>query len=99
MKVALDGAVVEPGDGKPAIGGEALADLARAYVTANNVVERLGNWMDIEALRAIANGLTLNLDTLAEAEVSAAALKAALHNAEVSAEHDAMARRASMSIQ
>jgi DNA gyrase subunit B len=45
--------------------------------------------MDIEALRAIANGLTLNLDTLADAEASAAALKAALHNAEVTAEHDA----------
>ena len=53
------------------------------------MVERLGNWMDIEALRAIANGLTLNLDTLEEAEKSAAALKAALHNAEVTAEFDA----------
>ncbi len=89
MKVALDGAVVEPGQGKPAIGGEALAELAKAYVTARSVVDRLSNWMDVEALRAIANGLTLNLDTLADAEASAAALKAALHNAEVSAEHDA----------
>jgi len=89
MRVALDGAVVEPGQGKPAITGEALQELARAYVTANNVVERLGNWMDIEALRAIANGLTLNLDTLADAETSANALKAALHNAEVTAEFDA----------
>ncbi|KGM40397.1 DNA gyrase subunit B [Aquabacterium sp. NJ1] len=89
MKVALDGAVVEPGQGKPAISGEALTELARAYVTANSVVERLGNWMDIEALRAIANGLTLNLDTLGDAETSAAALKAALHNAEVTAEFDA----------
>ncbi|MBT9611000.1 MAG: DNA gyrase subunit B, partial [Aquabacterium sp.] len=89
MKVALDGAVVEPGQGKPAITGEALQELARAYVTANGVVERLGNWMDIEALRAIANGLTLNLDTPEAAEASAAALKAALHNAEVTAELDA----------
>jgi len=89
MKVALDGASVEPGDGKPAISGEALQDLAKAYVTANSVVERLGNWMDIEALRAIANGLVLNLDTLADAETSAAALKGALVNAEVTAEFDA----------
>ena len=88
-KVALDGAVVEPGQGKPAITGEALKELADAYVTANSVVERLGNWMDIEALRVIANGLTLNLDTLEDAEKSAAALKAALHNAEVTAEFDA----------
>ncbi len=89
MKVALDGAVVEPGQGKPAISGEALQSLATAYVKANNVVERLGNWMDIEALRAIANGLTLNLDSLEEAEKSAVALKTALHNAEVTAEFDA----------
>ncbi|HYR26217.1 MAG TPA: toprim domain-containing protein, partial [Aquabacterium sp.] len=88
MKVALDGAVVEPGQGKPAIAGEALQDLARAYVSAHSVVERLGNWMDIEALRAIANGLTLNLDSPEAAEASAAALKAALHNAEVTAELD-----------
>jgi DNA gyrase subunit B len=89
MKVALDGALVDPGQGKPAISGEPLQELAAAYVTANSVVERLGNWMDIEALRAIANGLTLNLDTLEDAEKSAAALKAALHNAEVTAEFDA----------
>ncbi|HIV72321.1 MAG TPA: DNA topoisomerase (ATP-hydrolyzing) subunit B [Candidatus Aquabacterium excrementipullorum] len=92
MKVALEGAVVEPegsGEGKPAIAGDALVDLANAYVTANAVVERLGNWMDIEALRAIANGLTLNLDTLEAAEASAVALKAALKTAEVTAEFDA----------
>ncbi|RRS03745.1 DNA topoisomerase (ATP-hydrolyzing) subunit B [Aquabacterium soli] len=91
MKVALDGAVVEPegsGGGKPAIAGDALVDLARAYVTANAVTERLGNWMDIEALRAIANGLTLNLDTLEAAEQSATALQGALQNAVVTAEFD-----------
>ena len=91
MKVALEGAVVEPegsGEGKPAIAGDALVDLASAYVTANAVVERLGNWMDIEALRAIANGLTLNLDTLEAAEASAAALQGALKAAQVTAEFD-----------
>ncbi|CAN6484375.1 unnamed protein product [Victoria cruziana] len=58
-RVALDGAVVEPGQGKPAIAGEQLSELAAAYVKANN------------------------------AEKSATALKAALHNAEVTAEFDA----------
>jgi DNA gyrase subunit B len=88
MKVALEGAVVEPGAGKPAIAGEQLVAFAKDYVTANAVVERLSNWMDIEALRAMANGLTLNLDTPEAAQASAAALKAALHNAEVTAEVD-----------
>jgi DNA gyrase subunit B len=36
----------------------------------------------------MANGLELNLDTLDAAEASAAALKAALHEAEVTAEYD-----------
>ena len=89
MKVALDGATVEPGEGKPALTGEALVGLASDYVTANAVIDRLGNWMDVEALRAIANGLTLALDTAATAEVSAVALKSALHDADVSAEFDA----------
>ena len=45
--------------------------------------------MDAEALRAIANGLALDLDTLEAAEASARALQAALRDAEVAAEFDA----------
>ena len=49
---------------------------------------RLSGDLDIEALRAIANGLTLNLDTLEAAEASAAALQGALKTAQVTAEFD-----------
>jgi len=45
--------------------------------------------MDLDALRAIANGLTLDLDSAATAEAGAVALQAALIDAEVSAEFDA----------
>jgi len=89
LKVALDGASVEPGAGKPAISGSALEELARQYLVANSVSERLSNWMDVEALRAIADGLKLDLDSAAEAEASALALQQALHDAEVAAEFDA----------
>ena len=89
LKVALEDASVDPGDGRPTIAGSALEELARRYIVASNVIERVANWMDVEALRAIADGLTLNLDTLADAEGSAAALKAALHDADVAAEFDA----------
>jgi DNA gyrase subunit B len=89
MKVALDGAQVLPGGDKPAIAGSALEELARQYVLAENVIARLANWMDIEALKAMADGLTLDLDSAASAEASAAALQAALHDAEVAAEYDA----------
>ncbi|WP_423221919.1 DNA topoisomerase (ATP-hydrolyzing) subunit B [Ideonella margarita] len=88
LKVALDSAIIEPGAGKPALQGDALNELARAYVLATNVINRLSNWMDVEALRAISDGLVLNLDDLAQAETSAAALKAMLHDAEVDAVFD-----------
>ncbi len=88
LRVALDGASVEPGGDKPAIAGPALEELARQYLLANNVVQRLSNWMDIEGLRAIADGLVLDLDNAPAAEASAVALSAALHDAEVTAEFD-----------
>ena len=88
LKVALDGARVNPGNGQPEIAGDTLAELARAYLLANSVVNRLSAWMDVEGLRGIADGLVLNLDSPAAAEASAAALQAALHDAEVTAETD-----------
>ncbi|MBE7419767.1 MAG: DNA topoisomerase (ATP-hydrolyzing) subunit B [Ideonella sp.] len=89
LKVALQEASVQPGDGKPPIAGSALEELARQYVMAESVIERLSNWMDPAALRALADGLVLDLDTPAAAAASAAALATALADAEVSADTDA----------
>ena len=94
LKVALKDAKLDTGrsvngTGVALLQGDALEALARQYVLAKNVVERLSNWMDVEALRAMANGLELDVDTLEAAERSANALKAALHDAEVTAEFDA----------
>jgi DNA gyrase subunit B len=105
LEVALDGAAVYPDGppaaagaaagapaGRPPIEGSALESLARSALLANSVVERLSNWMDGDALRAIAGGLALDLDTPAAAQASAVALQAALasaHNeATVSADTD-----------
>jgi DNA gyrase subunit B len=88
LKVALKDAKLETGMGGAILQGETLDTLARQYVLANNVVSRLAKWMDVEALRAMANGLELDLDTLEAAETSALALKGALHSAEVTAEFD-----------
>jgi DNA gyrase subunit B len=78
--------------GRPAIEGSALEALARSYLLANGVIERLANWMDGDALRAIADGLPLDLDSAAAAEASASALQAVLksanNDATVSAELD-----------
>jgi DNA gyrase subunit B len=89
LRVALKDAKLETGvPGGAVLQGDALEALARQYVLANNVANRLSAWMDVEGLRAMANGLELNLDTLEAAEKSATGLKAALHDAEVSAEFD-----------
>ena len=92
MRVALKDARLESGavaGGPRVIEGEALEALARRYVAAENVIDRLANWMDVEALRAIAAGVALDLDTLEAAERSAQALARHLTGAEVVAEFDA----------
>jgi DNA gyrase subunit B len=70
------------------ISGDELSDLARKHWVAQGVIARLQNFMDAEALRAIADGVALNMDTLADAQASAAALQARLPDAEVVGEFD-----------
>ena len=79
LRVALTGAKVETGGPTPTVlQGDTLAELARKHQVAEAVIARLGNFMDAEALRAIADGVSLNLDSVAEAEASAVALQAKL---------------------
>jgi DNA gyrase subunit B len=70
------------------ISGDTLAELARKHQMAQAVIARLQNFMDAEALRSIADGVSLNLDTVQDAEKSAAALQARLPDAEVAGEFD-----------
>ncbi|MDD2711440.1 MAG: DNA topoisomerase (ATP-hydrolyzing) subunit B [Simplicispira sp.] len=58
--------------------GETLAELARKHQVAEHVIARLSGFMDFEALRAVADGVSLNLDTLQDAQASAVALEAKL---------------------
>ena len=94
LKVALDGATVLPdgggtdAPGRTVIDGSALESLARIYLVANSVINRLANWMDLDALRALGNGLQLDLENATTAEASAVALQAALVDAQVEAQFD-----------
>jgi DNA gyrase subunit B len=100
LKVALKDARLETGvAGAVPLQGEALEALARQYVLANNVTQRLSSWMDLDALRAMANGLELSLDTLEAAQTSAEALQAVLRDAVVVAEFDARTDKYVMKIQ
>ena len=97
LKVALKDARIETGGASSTtLTGDTLAELARKHQVAESVIARLRNFMDAEALRAIADGVALDLDTTPAAEASAVALQAKLRElnttgipAEVSNEFDA----------
>jgi len=85
MTVALNGASLIPSTGADPITGDALGELVRNYNLANAVMLRLTRVIDRAALTAIMTGVTLQLDTLANAEASALALTSAINDSAVKA--------------
>jgi DNA gyrase subunit B len=77
LKIALESASIQTPSGE-LIQGPALDELARNYQVIQAVVDRLSRTMDEDALRAIAAGIPLNLDTEAAAQESAERLRVAL---------------------
>ena len=73
----VQAALVPARDAEP-ITGDALAAIARKYVMADAVVERLSRLMDHDTLHELMDGLALNLDSADEAQASAERLQAAL---------------------
>ena len=79
LRIALkDASVQTSADASAVLTGEALAELARKHQRAESVINRLLGFMDAEALRAIADGVSVNLDTVADAETSAVVMQAKL---------------------
>ncbi len=96
LRVALKDAKVFTGGASGAtLEGDTLAELARKHQVAESVIARLSSFMDAEALRAMADGVSINLDTVEQAEASAVALQTKLRElsttgvpAEVASEFD-----------
>jgi DNA gyrase subunit B len=93
LKVALKDASLQTGGNNPqTLAGDTLAELARKHQVAEAVISRLSSIMDAEALRGMADGVALNLDSLDQAQASAAALQIKLRElgsgSEVAAEFD-----------
>jgi DNA gyrase subunit B len=96
LRIALKDASISTGGAVPKVlSGEPLEALARKHQVAENVIARLSNFMDAEALRAMADGVSLNLDGMEQAAACAPALQAKLRElnttgipAEVTAEFD-----------
>jgi DNA gyrase subunit B len=77
LKIALESASIQTPSGELIQGAE-LDELARNYQVIQAVVDRLSRTMDEDALRAIAAGIPLNLDTESAAQESAERLRVAL---------------------
>uniref|UniRef100_UPI0040477B9B DNA topoisomerase (ATP-hydrolyzing) subunit B n=1 Tax=Polynucleobacter sp. TaxID=2029855 RepID=UPI0040477B9B len=79
LKIALETASLQLPSGE-IIDDSALIELAKHYQTIQSVVDRLARTIDEDALRAIASGTKLDLDTELSAQESAERLKIALAN-------------------
>ncbi|KNE76333.1 DNA gyrase subunit B [Candidatus Burkholderia crenata] len=78
LRLALQGSELTPAEGATPISGDALGELARAYLLAQAVVDRVSRFYDVTALEAVMDGIVLDLSTEEAAAASAAALQAAL---------------------
>src|SRR5450432_4837143 len=84
LKVALKNAELVPGVGQEALSTEAFENVARQYLLAEAVIDRVSRLIDPAALHALLTGVRIELDDQAAAERSATALQAAIANPEVS---------------
>ncbi len=72
LRLALNDAELVPGNGANPVHGEALNELARSYLLAEAVIERLSGFIDKEVLRVLlANGFTIDLADKSSAQDSA----------------------------
>ena len=79
LKLALDGAELLPREGAAAIAGDALDELARAYLLAEAVITRLTDFIDSQALHALlAQDIELSLADEIPARASAERLTRAI---------------------
>jgi DNA gyrase subunit B len=91
LTLALDNAALTPKPAAPAIEGEPLGELARAYLLSEAVIRRLADFIDPGVLHALlAHDVAIDLSSEAAALASAASLgrylRSGLH---VAAEHHA----------
>ena len=81
LKLALDGAELAPREGGNVLSGDALDELARAYLLAEAVITRLTDYIDSQALHALlAHDIELSLADETAARASAESLTRSIAN-------------------
>ncbi|ALL63487.1 DNA gyrase subunit B [Paraburkholderia caribensis MBA4] len=75
LRLALNGSELVPSEGTTPIAGDALGELARSYLLAQGVVDRLSRLYDEAALGAVMDGVTIDLSSEQSTQASAVALQ------------------------
>src|SRR6266496_56060 len=86
LRVALKGAELVPGIGKAALAPETFATVAREYLLAEAVIDRLARVVEPAALHALLSGVKIDLATDDAAASSARGLQAAIADPDVRVE-------------
>ena len=86
LKVALKGAQLEPGAGRPPLSVDALANVARQYLLAEAVIDRVSRAIEPAALFALLTGVHLDLSSATAAAASASNLARAITEPDVTVE-------------
>ena len=80
LKLAVNNAELQPGEGRPGIAAEQLESLARQYLVTDAVIDRCARFIDPQVLLALLNSGVMDVSSGAAAEDSAARLTAALNH-------------------
>ena len=78
LRQALVDAALHPAARREPITGDTLAELSKAYLLAEAVIDRVSRWIDREVLLAMLRGVQVDLGRRETAQASAEALAAAL---------------------
>jgi DNA gyrase subunit B len=100
LRIALKGAELVPGAGLPPLATETFANVARSYLVAEAVIDRLARLVEPAALYALLAGARVDLSSASAAAASAQALTAVIGDdaVRVEARHDATAETHRLSI-
>ncbi len=101
LRQALVDAALHPAARREPIRGEALAALAKSYLLAEAVIERVSRWIDRDTLQALLRGVQVDLSRRDLAEASVESLAAALpaNGVHVSAHFDPKTERYQVKIE
>ena len=86
LKFALKGAELTPGAGRPPLAADTFANVAREFLLAEAVIERVARLTDSQGLHAMLNGVRVDLTSEGAAHRSAQALQEAIGEADVTVE-------------